>query len=62
MNIKPKDIERVEADTAKQVELCLCWRYQGQALPSGTRVDLRCAECNHRVDGNALHPSKKVDA
>jgi hypothetical protein len=49
VNIKPEDIERVEADTTKQVELCLCSRYVGQPLPSGARIDLRCSECNHRV-------------
>ncbi len=56
MKLKPEDVERVGADTDRVVDLCLCWRYIGQPLPSGTRIDLRCSECKHRVaaDPNTL--------
>lgn len=34
---------------AERVDLCFCWRYLGQPVPAGTRIDLCCSGCNHRV-------------
>lgn len=39
----------VDKDTAERVDIVGCYRFTGQACPAGTRVDLRCAECGHRV-------------
>lgn len=47
--MRRRTVTIVGADTTRHVELIACGRYLGQELPSGTRVDLRCYQCNHRV-------------
>ncbi len=36
-------------DTRTYPKLCISWRYIGQRVLSGTRIDLCCAECGHRI-------------
>lgn len=37
------------ADAPERVDVCICWRFLGQRCVQGSRVDLRCHYCQHRV-------------
>ncbi len=32
--------------------VCVCWRYIGQRCKAGTRLDLECMQCSHRICAN----------
>lgn len=49
LRMKSKPAYKIVSRDAERVNACVCWRYVGQRLPSGTRVDLQCGKCNHRV-------------
>jgi hypothetical protein len=46
------DVFLAKVDGTEPVNVCVVWRYLGQPCPPGTRVDLRCGECGHRVCAN----------
>jgi hypothetical protein len=41
--------ELQRADNAQQAQAIISWRYVGQHVPTGTRIDQRCTTCGHRV-------------